>query len=996
MGDSRTCAKCIRNGLLEEKGVTYSHRSFTIAARGSTLRWRYHQRLISSFYGVFVNRLRRTFLTAAGYSALPLFEAVEARCLLAGGAIAGVAWNDLNGNGILEPAEPRLAGWAIFLDANDNDRLDPGEVSTITNSDGSYLFSNLAPGNYLIGVVAKSGWKQTFPIASASPQSAPTMKVPDAIAAATARSADLSQYDAAQVDSASGWVVGLTAGNTIGSVAQNTGASSANPTGLLADTYILQFPASMNGTQAAAALGRTAGLSYYYPLVGHQEQGRFVPDDPLFPQQWYLHNTLPDGNHPGADADVISAWDKFQGAGVSVAVVDNGVQYTHPDLAPNYDASNSFDFNDNDPDPMNADGSGDRHGTAVAGILAARGNNGMGISGVAPQVTFSAIRLTDTSTTDEQEAAALSFHARTSNPIDIYNNSWGPDDTGESLDGPGPLTLAAMKDSVTNGRGGKGSIYVWAAGNGRQVDDNVNYDGYANSRYVIATTALDEEGDQAFYAEPGAAIFISASGAGVNPGITTTDLESTPGYDSSDYTDDFGGTSAAAPIVSGVVALMLQANPNLTWRDVKHILADTARKNDRGDSGWSLNGAGHWINDKYGFGAVDAAAAVKAAQTWTNVGAETSVSSGPIVIDKTIPDNDTTGLSSSVKIDRLLRVETVEVVFDASHPYRGDLRMVLTAPDGTQSVLAVPHDDPNADYSQWTFTTNRDWDEVSKGTWTLKVTDESGEDIGMWNSWKLNIYGSAITSEQYVNLPAGVTVGGINFGERPLPGARVSTAGFPSQSGSMRLVFTFDRDVGASITPDDLELKNETSWQIIPVSLTHVDYSSNSHTAIWSFPGYAHGILPDGNYTARLKASQITVAGGGQLDGNGDGVGGDDFFSTFFELKGDANHDRAVNDDDLRAVLSHIGSNSATLEQGDLNYDGKVDFNDFQAMEIAYGHSLPPPVSGVGQAAPLCVAKPAPAASLVPTSLAPLGKPLFSTIPIRRAMDLLDAPVRRG
>ena len=90
----------------------------------------------------------------------------------------------------------------------------------------------------------------------------------------------------------------------------------------------------------------------------------------------------------------------------------------------------------------------------------------------------------------------------------------------------------------------------------------------------------------------------------------TTDLTGSGGYNTStfngDYYNNFGGTSASAPVVSGIVALMLQANPNLTWRDVKHILVDTAVKNDPSDPGWTQNGAGRWVNDRYGFGAVDA------------------------------------------------------------------------------------------------------------------------------------------------------------------------------------------------------------------------------------------------------------------------------------------------------------------------------------------------------------------------------------------------------
>jgi subtilisin-like proprotein convertase family protein len=951
-------------------------------------------------YGVRVNVFRWFFLSGEPARRPVMWEAVEPRLLLNGGTIRGVAWNDLNGDGIEQPGEPLLSGWVLFLDDNHNNKLDAGEISTTTNADGTYAFTNIAPGNYLIGEVTKPGWKQTYPTAVTVATPAATTVVPDAISGSIDRSADTSQYDAAELNTASGWVVGIGAGTNVASVVAKTGATGATASGALPDAYVLHFPTTVSGSQAMASLGTAVGISFYYPLVARAQDDRSVPNDPLFPQQWNLNNTLPgDAGLPGADADVESVWDKYQGNGVTVAVVDNGVQYTHPDIAPNYDAADSYDFDDNDPDPMAI--SRDAHGTAVAGIVGARGNNGIGISGVAPQVNLAAIRLTDIEETDQQEAEALSYHSQTANPIDIYSNSWGPEDNGKTLEGPGPLALGAIKDSITDGRGGKGSIYVWAAGNGLQNNDNVNYDGYANSRYVIATTALDDAGKQAYYAEPGTPILISASGGGVKPGITTTDLRGTGGYNAggavgnytNDYYNNFGGTSASAPMVAGVVALMLQANPSLTWRDVKTILLDTAVKNDPNDPGWVKNGAQHWVNDKYGFGAVDAAAAVQAAVSWTNLPAETSATSGPIVINQTIPDNSTTGLTSSVYVDRLMKVETVEVVFDATHPTRGDLRVVLTSPDGTQSLLAAPHNDSDDDYDNWTFTTTHDWDEISKGTWTLKVTDEKGGNVGTWNSWKLNIYGTNETSEQFVSLEAGAVANGWNFGVRPLPGARVVTVGVPFQSGPMRLIYSFDKDVGASISADDLELRNTTTGQVIAASLTHVDYTAGNRAAVWTFPGFAHGTLPDGNYTARLKASQITIAGGGMLDGNGDGLGGDDYISTFFQLKGDANHDRNVDAADLKILLGHMGSTNATVEQGDLNYDGKVDFSDFQVIELAYGNSLPPPVatgplSSPAQTAPLVAAKPVlatpKASAAMPPAPVPVAQPLFSTQPIRR------------
>jgi subtilisin-like proprotein convertase family protein len=921
---------------------------------------------------------------------LPLaLEPCEPRFLLAS-TLRGFVWNDLDGDGVKETGEPALAGWTVYLDANHNNHLDTSERTTTSGTDGAYVFDNLAAGNYLIGMVQKTGWRQTFPFA---PPTGGAALVTGPAAPDDAMTAGLNlarQYDPALLDSAQGWVVGLSANTSIASVLSATGASGATPVASLPGAYTLLFPAGASGAQEAAHIAQTAGLAYAYPLIPRQQLPRFIPNDPDFDQQWYLRNTGQQGGLPGADLDVTPVWDSYLGNNVVVAVVDEGVDFRHLDLLPNYDAADSYDFNGGDTDPTPRDE--DAHGTAVAGIIAGRGNNQIGISGVAPQSRLAAIRLTASSTNDALEAAGLSFDRQN---IAIYNNSWGPDDDGTHLEGPGIQTIAALRDGVTVGRAGKGNIFVWAAGNGLEENDNVNYDGYANSRYVIAVTALDDHDVQAYYAEPGAPILVSAYGSGVSPGIFTTDNRGDNGYSLTDYEDDFGGTSASTPMVSGVVALMLQANPSLTWRDVKHILVDTARRNDPTDDDWMRNGAGHWVNHKYGYGSVDAAAAVQAASTWKNVLPETSATSGQINVGLQIPDDSTNGLVSSVTIDRLMRVETVEVVFSATHDDRGDLRVVLTSPDGTQSILAEPHSDTHGDYRSWTFTTNRHWDEIAKGTWTLRVTDEKGGEVGAWNSWKLNIYGTPVVGEHYVALPANATIANLNFANRPLGGARVTVAAFPFGSAPQRLLFTFDQDVASSISADDLELHNDTTGQVIPTAAIHLEYTASTHASVWTFPGFPRGLLPDGNYTARLKSAQITTAAGNMLDGNGDGIGGDDFAFTFFQLRGDANHDRKVDAADKKIVLANVNriATNATIDQGDFNSDGRVDFADYQILELSFRHVLPPPTQPAPaepmattvfeETAPSLLSAP-PAPVMRPRPVAP---PIFSTHPIARRRD---------
>lgn len=543
---------------------------------------------------------------------------------------------------------------------------------------------------------------------------------------------------AVATENAKQWVITLGAGASPAAVAAALGVSALTPTELIPNTYVLTLANASDSTKLKRDLAVRSDVVSVYPLVPRQQSERAIPNDPLFSNEWHLLNVGQTGGTVGADANVTPVWDTYLGTGVVIGIVDDGLEHTHPDLTANYIASLSFDFNSNDPDPT-PNNTFEDHGTAVAGVAAGIGFNGVGVSGAAPNASLAGLRLIAAPTTDLDEANGLGFMTQ---GIDIYSNSWGPADTGAQLAGPGPLTLAAIRDAVTNGRGGLGNIYTWAAGNGLQNNDNVNYDGYANSRYTIAVSAIDDDGVQSFYSEPGAPILVAAYSSGSTVGITTTDLVGANGSSPNDYRNDFGGTSSATPLVSGVIALMLEANPNLSYRDVQHILVNTSEQNDPFDSDWSFNGAGHLVNHKYGFGAIDAVAAVTAAETWTSVGQEISVLSPVTVVNAAVPDNNPIGVSSTINVSQDINVEWVEITFDMTHTFRGDLEVVLTSPSGTQSILAEPHGDSGNDYSNWVFTSARHWDESAVGNWTLQVRDLIGADVGTFNSWQISFFGT--------------------------------------------------------------------------------------------------------------------------------------------------------------------------------------------------------------------------------------------------------------
>ncbi|MDH3998602.1 MAG: S8 family serine peptidase, partial [Desulfuromonadales bacterium] len=306
-----------------------------------------------------------------------------------------------------------------------------------------------------------------------------------------------------------------------------------------------------------------------------------VPNDPLFSQQWYLENFGQCGAGAGEDISASAAWELSLGEDITLAIVDSGIDLQHPDLVGNLLFGGHRDFI--------PDGSAiGPHGTAVAGLAAAKGFNNRGLIGVAPETSMLSFRIIsgeELFADEADEAAALNSWRV---DVDIYNNSWGPpDDDLASFEGPSMLVRDAIESGVRQGRGGLGSIYLWAAGNGGPTQSST-LDGYANLRHAISVTATTCTGRAASYAELGSNILVNAPAGDGAFGLVTTDEVGSFGYNAGlgfgdlsdpDYTDTFIGTSAATPVVSGVVALMLEANPQLNWREVQQILALSAEQN---------------------------------------------------------------------------------------------------------------------------------------------------------------------------------------------------------------------------------------------------------------------------------------------------------------------------------------------------------------------------------------------------------------------------------
>ena len=526
--------------------------------------------------------------------------------------------------------------------------------------------------------------------------------------------------------------------------------------------YIFHYDSVASALEASAKMYRE-GLEAS-PLVLRQRRGRFSPPDPLWPSQWNLRNTGRNRGLSGIDLNVLPAWASATGRGITIGIVDDGLEIAHPDLKANAwprqtdrQRSMHFDFNRNRTDPSPT--AQDVHGTAVAGLAAAQ-DNSIGGLGVAPRARLAGLRLTAAATSDAQEAAAFAWR---NDRIHIYNNSWGPDDSGLVVEGPGRAAMTNLRRAALFGRDGRGNVLVWSGGNGGVYDD-ANYDGYANSMYTIAVGAVSDLGAITTEAEAGCNLLVVApSSSRMRQGLVTADLTGARGYNINgandgfviprrnladrNFTNDFGMTSGAAPQVSGVVALMLETNPRLGWRDVKEILLRTARRVDTRDNGWKKNGAGFWFNDRYGAGLVDAKAAVDLARTWKNLKGMRTVRVPLKNLDLPVPDGSSSGVKVYFDLRSLtdLRVEHVQLAVSVDHTCRGDLRYQLSSPSGMSSVVAVRPYDRGQSLRGWTFMSVQHWGETSHGIWTLEVSDRLRGDAGVLQSAELIVHGAVLT-----------------------------------------------------------------------------------------------------------------------------------------------------------------------------------------------------------------------------------------------------------
>lgn len=527
-----------------------------------------------------------------------------------------------------------------------------------------------------------------------------------------------------------------------------------------------------------------------------------VNGDPLRQFSWHLNNTGQKafsryGGTSGIDINVDSVLlSGTTGAGVRIAISDSGTEINHDDLHENGLEGEHRDYSLSAPyigDPVATSA----HGTAVAGIIAAMKGNNIGSHGVAPEAKFAAFQFLNSL----QDTSIMVSQA--SGNFDIFNFSYGDSITHDILSND--TYVDHLRYQYTN----LNRLFVKSAGNEFALSSgslcashNANFPMENESPYMLVVGALNADGVKSSYSSSGSNIWISAPGGeyGIfDPAIITTDLPTCfKGYSKSaatiynsfefghelntkcDYTSVMNGTSSAAPVVTGVIALMKSVNSALTARDIKHILATTAVKVDPNHTdnyygkdhpsasiskcstiysptgydyelGWVQNSAGYWFNNFYGFGLIDAKAAVEMAQTYSvNLGTLNELNSDftngtylstPAV---SIPDNDKDGVQDSISISDNLTVESIQVKVNITHPKSGEIGVHLISPNGTESLLMninnsfLLSDDTDLNI---VLASHAFYGENSNGNWTIKIIDGQSSNIGTLNSWSINILG---------------------------------------------------------------------------------------------------------------------------------------------------------------------------------------------------------------------------------------------------------------
>ncbi|MBF2090415.1 MAG: S8 family serine peptidase [Synechococcales cyanobacterium K44_A2020_017] len=540
--------------------------------------------------------------------------------------------------------------------------------------------------------------------------------------------------------------------------------------------------ATANPVKLANRLAERPEVLSAEPDVIVRTQPHYRPQVSHYGKQWYLQHGGGDQLKEGIHLSMEAAWDITRGdRSVIIAVADDGFDLNHPDFQGKGKMVAPKDMRRQDAVPM-PEADLESHGTAVAGLAIAE-ENGAGIVGVAPGCAFMPIR---TSSFLNDRSVEELFDWATEQGAAVVSCSWGATAVHYPLS---TRQRAAISRAATEGRNGKGCVVVFAAGNtNRPVSGTVNelgwpsnvlrgptewLNGFAVHPDVITVSACTSVGEKAAYSNWGTNISVCAPSNNVPPdvflpetgyvvapppiqkvlegkGMVTSDRLGSKGYTPGDYTESFGGTSAACPLVAGVAALVLSVNPDLTAREVKQLLQNTADKilDSQPDpqfgasyGTYDTNGHSRW----FGYGKVNAHRAVQAAQQQrrspSSIRQRLRQSSTGLT---DIPDNLPLGMTSALRIDSGNPIQDIQISLDIQHSYLGDLEISLESPTGLRLLLQGRTLGNQTRLNQRYNLDNTPalrqlLYQTAAGVWKLTIVDCAPEHTGWLNRWELDI-----------------------------------------------------------------------------------------------------------------------------------------------------------------------------------------------------------------------------------------------------------------
>ncbi len=667
--------------------------------------------------------------------------------------------------------------------------------------------------------------------------------------------------------------------------------------------------------QGAAFIPSQEKDPYFFPLTSGGK---------TYPGQWHLWNQMNTSEvNIGLDAGLLKAWNVgnglgYTGRGVVIGIVDDGVEGNHEDIKENYRADLSKNFSQDAliaARPQGPVQQGDNHGTAVAGVAAARGGNGIGVVGTAPYAGIAGLRVCigkgspGDPTGGIQDAydaylwksglnnATLAIERAAA--IQIKNHSYGPEEPFEI--GPGSEQMKNIIKATSE----NAVIHVVSAGNSRNREketklvscEDANKDFVLTSPYVLPVAALGSDGTYASYSSYGANVFVTAPSSswlenfsistvdrtGDDVGYNKYDATKNPNgnpldtFPNTNYTNTFGGTSSSAPLVSGIMALGKEANPLMSIRMAKHALSlpDLTFKVDVPNSEWIANKAADVprnFNPNYGFGLIRADKFVNKIEEVAYVTTEKTMDIDAADVNKFIPDNDPGGHEVTFAVNPALPVESVEVGLRFSHQRRGDLRAFLISPDGTQSRLlndtSVTISEVNQQDNvavtdfEWTFLSNAFWGEQKGGDWTLKIVDVAPDNTGLWLQYGVRFHLGKMKLQQD---------GPVDFGAANIEAESLTMTLYDNASYKINNGYSFTVRDGLTLKKGTLEVNGAFDLQgaydsIIDGKLTGaatgVLYKSGAGTL--TINGDASRFYG----TTDLAAGRLMMGTGGVLGGN--------------------------------------------------------------------------------------------------------------------------------